>query len=158
MNKILNLFLLMSVMLSACKVSQVMQRYQAATSSSYTIYNKTFSFNTITVEGKFVNAYSDSSVFEGKTGVGNVICVFHKKPVANRTYLVDSIVPIKNSWHIALRYDFVVNNKPPIISVFATPKKGETATVSEKDGKLVIASKGVTMEDGSVLSFNMVQQ
>jgi hypothetical protein len=158
MNKTMKLFLLMSVMFSACKVREVTQKYAAAVGSTFTIYNKTYAINKITVDGRFVNTYADSTVIDGKTGVGNITWVFFNETKGTKTYLIDSTPTITNPSYVALRFDFVVNNEPPVISIVSAPQSGETLALSRKDGKLVMTSKGVTMTNGSKLSFNIKQQ
>ncbi len=154
----MKLALIMCVVLCACKATGVLKKYEAAPGSTYTIYNKTYPINTLTIEGKFINTYSDSNLINGKIGVGNITWVFRKEPKGTKTYFIDTMPPIMNPAYVAIRYDFVVNNQPPIISILSAPKIGETVEVSRKNGKLTLISKGVTMTDGSLLSFNVTQK
>lgn len=150
------------------KVNQADESYKTTPESKYIFNGKTYAIKDAIKGGLgvdsvhyFVDAFYHGNLKNGETVKGDVTIRFNKKPKdGTKIYAVEHGLDGTSisTDSIAVRYDYMVGSSVPNPSVISTGKKGETVTVTKRNGKLTITSKGITMNYGSKLSFTIVQR
>jgi len=148
------------------KAYQADEYYKTTPESKYIFNGKTYAIKNARKGGLdvdsvhyFVVANHHGKPINGESVKGEVTIRFNKIPKeGTKVFAVEHGLDGTSisTDSVAVRYDYMLGSRVPNPSVVSIGKKGETVIVTKRKGKLTITSKGITMMDGSKLSFTIV--